>query len=289
MFLDLLQILLDNDHELKTQPQTKEIPAYIAQINKPLKRNEEFVAPIIEAKSALVIDLETNQELFNQNPTEKLPIASITKLMTALIILEEHPMEEIVTITKESTEITGSKIWLFQDEKISIRDLLYAILIHSANDAAHALAIHNGGSVDKFVEKMNQKAQSIGLQNTNFSNPIGFDDPENFSNAYDLSLLGRHSFRQEFIRQAATINEMTIISIDGKFPHELKSTNLLLQNSNYSIKGLKTGSTDEAGQCLITVAELSNGRKILTVILNSQDRFLETKKLIDWAQRAYNQ
>lgn len=245
------------------------------------------IAPIIEADSALIIDLETGLILYEKNAYDRASIASITKLMTTTIILEENDLEEVVTVSKNAAETTGSRVWLYENEQIRVKDLLYAAIIHSGNDAAVALAEHNAGSVEEFVKKMNKKADSLGLYNTSFSNPIGFDEENNFSTAYDVSLLGRYAFKKDFIRHAASIESMEISSINGSIKHDLKSTNELLKSSFFNIKGLKTGRTDEAGLCLVGIAENQKQNQIITVVLNSPDRFKETKILIDWAYRAY--
>ena len=172
-------------------------------------------------------------------------------------------------------------------EQISLENLLYGAIIHSANDAAVALAEHNAGSVDAFVEKMNKKAQEFGLENTNYSNPIGLDDYNNYSSSYDIAILSKHIYQNQFVRHAAKLKELEVKSVDGTYSHLLQSTNALLGNEYLNIKGLKTGKTDGAGLCLVAVAETDTGNEIITVVLNSPDRFYETKILVDWIFRAY--
>lgn len=249
-------------------------------------RDESMISPVVEAKAAIVSDLSTGSILFEKNADIRLPIASITKLMTATIILEENNLNDVVTVTKNSASVEGTKIWLYPGEKISVQNLLYAIIIHSGNDAAYALAEFNAGSAKKFVEKMNDKAQKLGLQNTHFTSPYGFDDPQNYSNTRDLSILGRYAHRKDFIRHAAVIKNMEIKSTDGKLTHKLENTNELL-GSYLKVKGLKTGSTPLAGECFISIIENDLGNEILTVVLNSPNRFQETKLLADWTFRAY--
>ncbi len=245
------------------------------------------IAPIVEATSAIVVDLDTGMVLFEKNPYEKLPFASITKLMTAIVVMEENEMDEVVTVSGNSAQTGGSRIWLLSGETIRLKDLLYAILIHSGNDAAIALAEHNAESVDGFVEKMNAKAQMLGLYDTSFSNPIGFDDEKNYSTVHDLALLGRYAFRKDFVRHAVGIQNMEVSSVNGRHKHELKNTNKLLGKDYFNVKGLKTGSTDLAGLCFVSVAENDNGNRVMTIVLNSPDRFRETKILIDWTFRAF--
>jgi len=244
--------------------------------------------PILKAKSVLAVDLKNGMLLYERNGYDHRSIASITKLMTVTIILEENKLSDVVTVSKTASQVEGSKIWLAPGEKISVENLLYAALIPSANDAAYALAEYNsGGNITDFVAKMNQKAQELGLHDTHFTNPIGLDEPGNYSSAYDLSILGRYVYNKSFVKRAAVIKEMTISSTNGKLNHELKSTNDLL-GSYLKVLGLKTGTTDLAGQCLIAIIENSKGDDILTVVLDSPSRYDETKLLADWVFRTFS-
>lgn len=236
--------------------------------------------PEIQAESAVVMDLNTGETIWGKETKIRKPIASITKLMTALIVLEENNLNDIVTISQTASGIEGSKIWLYRGEKLTIRDLLYATIIHSANDAAYALAEFNSGNVLKFIEKMNQKAQKLGLYNTKFSNPMGFDEPENYSTAEDVALLGRYAYRNTFIRHAASISDKEIESIKGT-KYKLENTNDLLKTDT-RFKGLKTGHTTQAGYSFVGMGEINNVYPVLIVVLKSPNRFEESVKLLDW-------
>ena len=249
-------------------------------------KNPHQIAPIIEAKGVIALDLKNNKILFEKNANQKLPVASITKLMTILIVLEENQLNEIITVSSNSASTEGSRMNLQAGEEIAVENLIYGAIIGSANDAAVALAEHNAGSVDKFVAKMNAKASSLGMTNSSFSNPIGLDDPNNYSTAYEIAKLAKQIYGYEFIRHAASLKELEVRSVSGNYIHKLKSTNELL-DSYLNIKGLKTGSTDAAGLCLVSVAENTEGNSIITVMLNSPARFTETKILIDWIFRSY--
>jgi D-alanyl-D-alanine carboxypeptidase len=251
------------------------------------KKAPDLIAPIINSRSGIVIDADNGIPLFEDNDHERLAIASITKLMTILIVLEENNLEDTVTVSKKATETSGTTMFLANGEQILVKNLLYGALINSSNDAALALAEYNAGSIDKFIEKMNDKATQLGLVNTHFATPSGLDTPNNYSSAYDIATLARYVYQKQFIRDAAEQKEMTVTSVDGKYTHKLISTNELLGNKYYKIKGLKTGSTDDAGQCLVSVAENNEGKRIITVLLNSPARFTETKILVDWIFRAY--
>jgi len=244
--------------------------------------------PILQAKSVIAVDLKNGMLLYERNGYDHRPIASITKLMTVTIILEENKLTDVATVSKAGSEVEGSKIWLAPGEKISVENLLYAALIPSANDAAYTLAEYNSnGNVPDFVAKMNQKAEELGLHDTHFTNPIGLDEPGNYSTAYDLAILGRYAYNKSFVKRAAVMKEMTISSTNGKLTHELKSTNDLL-GSYLKVLGLKTGTTDLAGQCLIAIIEDTKGDDILTVVLDSPSRYDETKLLADWVFRTFS-
>ncbi|MBT3864568.1 D-alanyl-D-alanine carboxypeptidase [Candidatus Peregrinibacteria bacterium] len=251
----------------------------------PIKK-DTFVSPVIEAKSSVAIDNQTGEVLFEKNGNARRQIASITKLMTATIILEENNLQDIVTISNTASNTNGSQMFLRVNEQITVEDLLYGVLINSANDAAEALAEHNAGSIKKFVEKMNNKASELGLLNTRFQNPIGFDHRYNYSSAIDVAKLARYAYQKSFVQEAATIQELEVMSVDKQYTHDLETTNELL-GSYLNIKGLKTGKTELAGLCHVSVAENDEGNDIITVVLGSPDRFRESKVLIDWIFRAY--
>lgn len=247
-----------------------------------------LISPIIEAKSSIAVDMTSDKIMFEKNAYARLPIASITKLMTVTIVTDENDPTDIVTVSNYAANIEGSQMYLRAGEEITLENLLYGAIIHSANDAAVALAEHNAGSVEAFVEKMNAKAAELGLENTNFSNPIGLDDYNNYSSSYDIAVLAKHIYKNQFVRHAAKLKELEVKSTDGTYSHLLESTNALLDNEYLNIKGLKTGKTDGAGLCLVAIAETTEGNEVITVVLNSPDRFQETKVLVDWIFRAYS-
>ncbi|MBU0668348.1 D-alanyl-D-alanine carboxypeptidase [Patescibacteria group bacterium] len=262
------------------------------------KKNEKNIAPVIEAKAAIVVDMKNGLILYEKNIHQPLYIASLTKLMTALIVLEENDPSEVVTVSENASKTPGKKIWLAPDEKITVENLLYASLIESANDAATALAEYNAGSAESFVIKMNRKAEELGLRSTTFVNPTGLDEGEdngtfqstiedgNISSVYDLTLLGKYVYGKSFIRRTVTKKELEIASTNERLIHKLKNTNALL-DSYLTILGLKTGTTDNAGECLIAIIENEKGNDILTVVLGSPARYNETKILADWTLRTY--
>ncbi len=253
--------------------------------SRPIK-DSLHISPIIGARGSVSQDINSGELLFEKNPDERLKIASITKLMTLLIVLEENKLDDVVTVSRNAAGTPGSTMFLVAGEQITEENLIYGALIHSANDAAVALAEHNAGSSAAFVVKMNNKAKELGLTNTHFSNPVGLDDSDNYSSARDIANLGKYLYHNPLIKKIAKIKDTEVRSVNGNYTHKLESTNKLL-GSYLKINGLKTGTTDDAGRCLIAIAENKDGHEIVTVVLNSPDRFGESKILIDWTFRAF--
>lgn len=241
----------------------------------------------VEAKSALVLDVETDAVLYSKNSDEKMAIASLTKIMTALVVLENVGLNDTVTISKNAFDTDGRKDDLAVDEKIRAEDLLKIMLIRSNNTAAVSFAEHTSGNVEEFVKLMNKKTELLGLKNTSFSNPTGFDSEENYSTAYDVAQLIDYALDKPLIWEILRTQKLSLISLDGEIKHNLKNTNLLLGRLE-NITGGKTGLTDEAGQCLgLVIGDPINNRRIINVVLNAEDRFLETERLVRWVFGSY--
>lgn len=252
----------------------------------PISKKVQEGDPQIKADAAIIMDMRTGEILWGKNMDEKRQIGSITKLMTSLVVLEENSQNEIAKISQNASGIGGSKIWINAGEKLAVQDLIFAALIHSANDAAFALAEFNAqGNVKNFVEKMNKKAEVLGLTNTHFSNPAGFDGPENYSTVRDLANLGRYTYRNTFIRYAASLSDKEIQSVRGT-KYKLEATNILLKKDP-RFRGLKTGHTDDAGYSFVGVAEAKNLYPVLIVVLNSPNRFQESIDLLNWVEQHY--
>ncbi|MCD6109966.1 D-alanyl-D-alanine carboxypeptidase [bacterium] len=280
-FLNLYAILSLGTSSFPTVSYSNMLPA--SEI--PLKQ-EYAVAPIIDAKAAIITDFDSGAVLFEKNGNAKLQIASITKLMTVILALENGNLNDTVTVSNKAAVTEGSKIWLLKGEKISLGNLIQGTLIHSGNDAAIAIAEHISGDTKTFVNMMNEKAKKLGLYSTHYENPIGFDSIQNYSTVKDLSLLARYVYRKKFVKDTAKIKSKTIASIDGKITHDVTTTDKLL-DSSLNVLGLKTGHTEGAGLCFISIIENGKGNKIITIVLDSPARFEETKKLASWAFRSY--
>lgn len=243
--------------------------------------------PEIEAKAALMMDEHTDTIIYEKEKDEQLPIASITKLMVAMVVIDEHESLQ-QTHTVINPNIIGADMELEEGENISLLSLLYGSLVASANDASQQLAIATAGSEEAFVEKMNEKAKSLHLQQTTFYNITGLDREEdssiaqeNVSTVFELAQIVDHSRAYPLIWKIVRRTRATVTSSDGSISHELHNTNQLLTEIP-GLQGGKTGFTDRAGQSLVTLTE-RNGNSVITVILNSPDRFKETTTLIDWA------
>jgi D-alanyl-D-alanine carboxypeptidase (penicillin-binding protein 5/6) len=243
----------------------------------------KFSEPVVTAKAAIIIDLDSGKVLFEKNSGEQLPIASLTKLMTAVVARENYSLEDFVIVSRNASKQPAAKIWLQIGEKLLVQDLLKATLIESANDAATALAEKMG--MEKFVEKMNAKAKVLGLRSSSFANPVGYDDEANFSTVSDLATLAKYFLRDEFLRKIAATGKTGIASTSG-IVHELYSTNNLF-GSYLEIRGLKTGLTEDAGECLAAISRMENGKEILAIVLNSPKRFQEGKALLTWAAKSF--
>ena len=243
----------------------------------------------VEAKASIAFDSDTDLVLYSQNTGQKLPIASLTKIMTALVVLEEMDLDKTSTVSKNalSLDIEKKKNTLQEGERIKTGNLLKVMLIESNNAAAYSLAENTAGSVDEFVELMNAKAKLLGLKNTRFSNPSGLDQEGNYSTAYDVAQMVDFAINKKFIWDILKTKSATVSSLDGKAEHRLRNTNLLLGRIPHIIGG-KTGFTDEAGECLVLIVEdAESGRKVVTVVLGAKDRFAETEKIVRWVFKNY--
>jgi len=241
--------------------------------------------PTLTTRAALAYDLNSDIILYSNNLNTRLPIASLTKLVTALVVVNNSDLENVVTVEKADTQVVGSNMGLVAGEKIKILDLLYGMLVSSSNDAAMALARSVGGSTESFNALMNKEAQKLKLLDTHFTNPVGWDLEDNYSTVLDLKIILSEFFKNSTLSEIVNTREKTISSIDSNYSHKLISTNkLLLENSNVS--GVKTGFTTKALGNLIIKINKSNAQ-VVTIVLNSQEREQDTEKLIDWLFTVY--
>jgi len=267
---------------------------------KPL-RNWNIEDLQLKAKSAISVEVTKEGKtkvLFEKASSQKLPIASLTKLMTAYLILENHhDLSETIKITPEMVNQEEEIGNLKPGEVFKIRDLLYMSLIESSNDAAFALASGlKENSSQSFVDLMNEKAEELGLKNTYFANPTGLDpdnpeNPINYSTAKDLAKFAQFLLKKPFLLETSITPELDIYLANGIFHHRVKNTNVILRENlkwRNLIIGGKTGWTPRAGGCLLLILKNPKSNSfIINVILGSEDRFEEMKKLINWIFTAY--
>ncbi len=283
---------LNQSDEWKAKLPTTEVGIEIITPARIPSKNENSIAPKLLGDEFIAIwaqDLNSGKTLFTKDALRPQNIASLTKIMTFLVIFQEHELDEIITITRTATLTEGAQIDLYQYETMDIQTLLRAILIPSANDAARALAIHNAGSEDEFAKKMNQYAKKYKLPSAKFYNSTGLDIRDaktgkyhgNIMSANDVAQMTKIALKNPFFRKTVAKTEFFGTSADGQFAHSKPSTNQLL-GSFVGSKGVKTGYTGLAGQCLVNLSERADGIEILTVVLGSPDRFQETKNIITW-------
>ncbi len=247
----------------------------------------EIPAPYLTARSAVVIDRDSAVVMFAKEEQTRLLPASTVKLMTALVVLEHYDLNDILVARELNYE--GQDMELEEGEMISVNNLLYGVLVSSANDAATLLAQNYPGGIKGFVKAMNEKAEELNLEDTFFTNPTGLDSDEqgnllvnySHSTSLDLARLASVALKDETISKMVGTTQITVTNITGEIEHELFNINELLYWLP-GMRGIKTGWTEEAGECLIGYIE-RDGRGVITVVLGSEDRFGETARLVDWA------
>lgn len=243
----------------------------------PISKN--FSVPALSARAVIVKDLATDTILYQKDSNIAFPIASTTKIMTALVASEYFKQNSVLTV-RQGASIAGSKVGFFIGEDLSFRSLLYGLLLPSGNDAAYTIAENYPGGVLGFVSAMNKKSVELKLANTHFDNPAGFDSPNHYSSAGDLATITKEALKDPTLTRIFSTKETNIVSIDKKYTHEIVNLNRLLEQVK-GVLGVKTGYTDEAKENLVTYIS-RDGHKILTVVLGSNDRFGESTKLIEW-------
>ncbi len=273
---------------------------------KPLSDTDDYQA---SAKAALLYDLNSDTLVFTQNVDDRLFPASVTKVMTCLMTIEMQPdLDQIVTVTAaglKDMEPGGSNVGLQVGEEMSVRNLLYCLMISSGNDAASVLAVHNSGSIEAFVEEMNRRAEELGCTGTHFMNAHGLHHEEHYTTARDVAKILREALKHSLFEEIFTTTEYTVPATNLSEARELKTTNYLIRSNGYPVVldsrvlGGKTGNTSKAGRCLVTLSE-KNDMRLISVILGaratygsdgysfiSYGNFEETSDLLDFAYKRY--
>ncbi|MBN1289885.1 MAG: D-alanyl-D-alanine carboxypeptidase [Actinobacteria bacterium] len=237
-------------------------------------------APFVEARSAVLMDEFSGNVLFEKNAGEQLAMASTTKMMTALVAREQLEPGDIVSITPEAAAVGEQELWLEPGEQISVEDLLWALLVHSANDAAMALAQYTSGSVEGFAALMNEKAAKLGADNSHFKNPHGLDEEGHYSTAYDLALIGRELLSDPLLADMVKCSSHPIPKPGSEIPWTCLSHNHFLKKYP-GATGIKTGYTLRAGPCLVASA-CRDGKSMVAVALNSEHRDEDVMNMLEF-------
>ena len=233
----------------------------------------------VSARNAIMIDAKSGRVLFEKNPDKQSLIASTTKIMTGLIICEQCNVLDRMRIPKEAVGIEGSSMYLKEGEVLTIQELLYGLMLQSGNDAAVALAIYGGGTVEGFVELMNDKARSLGLRNTHFENPNGLDSPGHYSTARDLAVLSAYAMENPIFAKTVSTKQ---VRIGERF---LTNHNKLLWQVD-GAEGIKTGYTKAAGRILVSSTQRDD-RRVIVVTINAPSDWKDHKALVEDGFRDY--
>ena len=240
----------------------------------------------LNSRIAVAYDRKSGNVIWGKNENKRTAMASTTKIMTAIILIENADLNQTITISAKAGGTGGSRLGLKKDDKITLNDLLYGLMLKSGNDAAVAIAETVGGSVQGFAELMNAKAQELGLENTHYVTPHGLDNPEHYTTAYELAKLADYAMKNEIFSKVVGTKNYTV-TING-YPKAISNTNELLGYLN-GVNGVKTGFTNNAGRCLVTSIN-RDGFEIITVVLQADTKKMRTSdsvKLIEYVYKNY--
>lgn len=243
-------------------------------------------APAISAQSAAVIDVESGRILYQKQGYEKMRVASLTKIMTAIVAIEEGRLSDIVTAPDEAIGTEGSSIYLRHGEKLTLEQLLYGLMLRSGNDAAVTIAHHIGGSLEGFARLMNEKAEYLGLTQTHFTNPHGLDDSnKHYSTAVDMAKISAYALRNEDFKRIVSTKSINIPQHGEKWDRKLINKNKMLRLYN-GADGVKTGYTKLAKRCLVSSAT-RDGRQLAVVTLNAPSDWSDHASLLDYGFKQF--
>ena len=263
----------------------------IIDINETKKQAIETVSKNIEnlklnSRIGLIFDRNSKRILYEKNGLKQVPMASTTKIMTAIVVLENSELNDVVTISKKAAGTGGSRLGLRTNDKITVHDLLYGLMLKSGNDAAVALAEHVGGGIEEFADMMNKKAKELGLINSHFITPHGLDKEKHYTTAYELACMADYALKIPKFKEIVNSKNYNI-TINAR-SNLIGNTNELLGNLN-GVYGVKTGFTNEAGRCLVTACKRED-LDIITVVLGADTKKYRTSdsiKLIEYAYKNY--
>lgn len=242
-------------------------------------------AEITSAKAMCVMESTSNRVFYSKNKDAKLPMASTTKIMTAITAIESGvDLDEVFEVSPKSVGVPGTSLYLRKGESLSLRQLLYGLMMVSGNDASVAIGERVGDGVEHFIDMMNWKAKQIGARNTHFENTHGLDADGHYTTAYDLALIASYALENDTFREIVSTKNIQIKSKEGKIRY-FKNKNKLLDSLEGAI-GVKTGFTDDAGRCLVSAVE-RDGMRVVCVVLNCGPMFEESKNLLNSAFKEY--
>lgn len=241
--------------------------------------------PILKAKSAIVVDADTGQVLYELRADERRAIASTTKMMTAILLIERGNLDDLVVATENAVRTRYANLNMTPGETIPLRDMLYAIMLRSSNDGSVAAAEYLAGTEERFVQMMNEKAQELGLKNTHFANSHGLDDPNHYSTARDLATLARYCIQNPLFNEIVRTQKTRILRSVNLQDVVVTSHARCLKNLP-GADGIKTGYTAKAGRCFVG-SVTRNGWRLISVVLGSTDADKDTHALIEWAYKQY--
>lgn len=240
----------------------------------------------MNSRIGLIFDRNSKRILYEKNGLKQVPMASTTKIMTAIVVLENSELNDVVTISKKAAGTGGSRLGLRTNDKITVHDLLYGLMLKSGNDAAVALAEHVGGGIEEFADMMNKKAKELGLINSHFITPHGLDKEKHYTTAYELACMADYALKIPKFKEIVSSKNYNI-TINAR-SNLIGNTNELLGNLN-GVYGVKTGFTNEAGRCLVTACKRED-LDIITVVLGADTKKYRTSdsiKLIEYAYKNY--
>ncbi|MBQ3241886.1 MAG: D-alanyl-D-alanine carboxypeptidase [Oscillospiraceae bacterium] len=246
----------------------------------PLQEETPSAPFSVDAKSYLLMEASTEQILAGKSIHERRAMASTTKIMTALLTLEQPKLDESFSVDAKAVQVEGSSMGLLPGDTVSLRTLAAGMLLSSGNDAANAAAVRIDGSVESFVERMNRRAKQLGLSNTRFETPSGLDGENHYSTAYDLAVLAKNALKNEDFAAICSQTKQKVCFGDPPYERTLSNHNKLLSSYEGCI-GVKTGFTKKAGRCLVSAAE-RDGITLICVTLAASDDWNVHKNLLDW-------
>ena len=255
------------------------LPFSASALPKSQKAESMLAPPSISASSAVLIDADTKSILYQKDAHTRRAMASTTKIMTALVAAELCELDRVVSVNEGAVGVEGSSVYLYANERLTMYELLCAMLLESANDAAAAIAFEVGGSIEGFCDLMNQKAKALGLSDTHFTNPHGLYDTEHYTTAYELALIGAAALENEDIRKIVSTKKMTI-GAAGTTERVLYNHNKMLSSYEGAI-GLKTGFTKKSGRCLVSAAA-REGLVLIAVTLGAPDDWNDHRSMLDF-------